>query len=140
MWVLSLGWEDPLEQETVTHFSVLAWRIPWTDEPGRLQFMGSQESDSIENQATEQHLAHFQHHDVPEFVTRGRCLSAHNWQPLNTPKWSPALALHGARCPELDMRAGASSQGTNSEPRPPGLLLGVMLHVEPNTQNWRVKG
>ena len=141
MWVLSLRWEDPLEQETVTHFSVLAWRIPWTDKPGGLQSIGSQESDRIENQATEQHLAHtFNTMNVPEFVTRGRNLSAHNWQPLNTPKWSRDPALHGARWPELDMTAGASSQGTNSEPRPPGLLLGVMMHVEPSTQNWRVKG
>ena len=35
-WVLSLGWEDPLEQEMATHFSVLAWEIPWTEEPGSL--------------------------------------------------------------------------------------------------------
>ena len=37
-----LGREDPLEKEMATHSSVLAWRIPWTEEPGRLQFMGSQ--------------------------------------------------------------------------------------------------
>ena len=36
-WVRSLGWEDPLEKETVTHSSTLAWRIPWTEKPGRLQ-------------------------------------------------------------------------------------------------------
>ena len=36
-WVQSLGWEDPLEKEMATHFSILAWRIPWTEEPGRLQ-------------------------------------------------------------------------------------------------------
>ena len=41
-WVQSLGWEDPLEKEMATHSSILAWRIPWTEEPGRLQFMGSQ--------------------------------------------------------------------------------------------------
>ena len=51
-WVLSLGWEDPLEKETATHClqyyyyeylsSILAWRIQWTEEPGRLQSMGSQ--------------------------------------------------------------------------------------------------
>ena len=40
--VRSLGWEDPLEKEMVTHFSILAWRIPWTEEPGRLQSTGSQ--------------------------------------------------------------------------------------------------
>ena len=35
-WVLSLGWEDPLEKEMATHSSILAWRIPWTEEPGGL--------------------------------------------------------------------------------------------------------
>ena len=40
--VLSLGGEDPLEEEMATHSSILAWRIPWTEEPGRLQSMGSQ--------------------------------------------------------------------------------------------------
>ena len=41
-WVRFLGWEDPLEKEMATHSSILARRIPWTEEPGRLQFMGSQ--------------------------------------------------------------------------------------------------
>ena len=41
-WIPSLGREDPLEKEMVTHPNILAWRIPWTEEPGRLQFMGSQ--------------------------------------------------------------------------------------------------
>ena len=40
--VQSLGWEDLLEKEMATHSSVLAWRIPWTEEPGRLQYMGFQ--------------------------------------------------------------------------------------------------
>ena len=39
-WVQSLGWEDPLKKEKATHFSPLAWRIPWTEEPGSLQSMG----------------------------------------------------------------------------------------------------
>ena len=38
----SLGWEDPLEKEMATHSSILAWKISWTEEPGRLQSMGSQ--------------------------------------------------------------------------------------------------
>ena len=42
--VLSLGWEDPLEKEMTSHSSTLAWKIPWTEEPGRLQSMGSQKS------------------------------------------------------------------------------------------------
>ena len=41
-WVRSLGWEDPLEKGKATYSSILAWRIPWTEEPGRLQSMGSQ--------------------------------------------------------------------------------------------------
>ena len=45
-WVLSLGWEDPLEKEMATHSSTLGWRIPWTEEPGGLQSTGSQESDT----------------------------------------------------------------------------------------------
>ena len=39
-WVRSLDWEDPLEKEMVAHSSILAWRIPWTDEPGGLQSTG----------------------------------------------------------------------------------------------------
>ena len=41
-FVQSLGWEDPLEEGIATHSSILAWRIPWTEEPGGLQSMGSQ--------------------------------------------------------------------------------------------------
>ena len=40
--VQSQGWEDPLEKETATHSSILAWKIPQTEEPGKLQYMGSQ--------------------------------------------------------------------------------------------------
>ena len=41
-WVRSLDWEDPLEEGMATHSSILAWEIPWTEEPGRLQSIGSQ--------------------------------------------------------------------------------------------------
>ena len=41
-WVQSLGWEDPPEEGMATHSSILAWRIPWTEESGRLRSMGSQ--------------------------------------------------------------------------------------------------
>ena len=43
-WVQSLGWEDPLEKEMAAHSTILAWRIPRTEEPGRLQSIGWQES------------------------------------------------------------------------------------------------
>ena len=42
-WAQSLGQGDPLEKEMATHSSILAWEIPWTEEPGRLQSMGSQQ-------------------------------------------------------------------------------------------------
>ena len=45
-WVPSLGWEDALEKEMATHSSILAWEIPWTEEPGGLQSMGSQKSQT----------------------------------------------------------------------------------------------
>ena len=51
-WVQSLGWEDPLEKGMATQSSTLAWRIPWTEEPGGLQSMGSQEMDTVTNTFT----------------------------------------------------------------------------------------
>ena len=44
-WVKFLGQEDPLKKEMAIHSSILAWKIPWTEEPGRVQSMGSKESD-----------------------------------------------------------------------------------------------
>ena len=42
LWIRYLGWENPLEEEVATHFSILAWQVPWTGEPGRLQSKGLQ--------------------------------------------------------------------------------------------------
>ena len=47
-WVQSLGWEDPLEEDMTTHSSILAWRIPWTEEPSRATAGGRKESDMAE--------------------------------------------------------------------------------------------
>ena len=47
-WVRALGWEDPLEKEMAIPSSTIAWKIPWTEEPGRLQSMGRKESDTTE--------------------------------------------------------------------------------------------
>ena len=47
-WIPSLGQKDPLRKELATHSSILVWRIPWTKEPGRLQFLGLQELDMTE--------------------------------------------------------------------------------------------
>ena len=47
-WVQSLGWDDPLEKGSATHSSILAWRIPWTEEPGRHSPRFHTESDTTE--------------------------------------------------------------------------------------------
>ena len=52
-WVRSLGWEDPLEEGIATHSSMLAWKIPWKEEPGGLQSTGSKRMDTTERLSTE---------------------------------------------------------------------------------------
>ena len=52
IWVRPLGWEDSLEEGMATHSSILAWRIPGTEEPGGLQSMGHKESDTTEKLST----------------------------------------------------------------------------------------
>ena len=56
MWVRSLGWEDPLEKEMATHSSILAWRIPWIEEPSRLQSMGSQSRTQLKRFSMHVHM------------------------------------------------------------------------------------
>ena len=56
MWVQSLGQEDFLEKEMATHFSILAYKMPWTEDPGRLQSTGSKKSDMDEHTHTHTHL------------------------------------------------------------------------------------
>ena len=51
--VRSLGWEDLLKEEMATHPSILAWKIPWTEEPGMLRFVGSQRVERTTNRGTE---------------------------------------------------------------------------------------
>ena len=46
-WARSLGQDDPLEEEMATHSSIFAWKIPWTDEPGRLQSMETQKESDL---------------------------------------------------------------------------------------------
>ena len=68
-WVRSLGREDPLEKETATHSSILAWRIPWMEEPGGLQSTGSKESDMTER-------LHF-HYKVKSGFYPSHCVSSY---------------------------------------------------------------
>ena len=97
--------------------------------------MGSQVSDRLENQATEQHLApNLTTVTVPQTRHQGARSTSSE---LAKPEHTNVVPRPG---PELEETTGGSSQGTDSEPRPPGLLLGVTLHRGPSTQNWRVKG
>ena len=60
MWVQSLGWENPLEKGMATHTSIPAWRVPWTEKPGKLQSRGLQEADHdwSNSACTTYHLGH----------------------------------------------------------------------------------
>ena len=81
-WVRSMGWEDPLEESMATHSSILAWRIPWTEEPGGLQSMGLQRVRH--NSATKHSTAQHSFISSPLF-------------PKIIPKAVPPLYLHGAQ-------------------------------------------
>ena len=87
MLVRSLGWHDPLEEGMATHSSTLAWRIPWTEEPGGLQSMGLQR-DTIERLNTHAHarvsLTHTQ----------------------DSPIQPASCSLHQGRCQPLEHRMG----------------------------------
>ena len=73
MWVGLLGWEDPLEKEMANHSSILAWKIPWMEEPGRLQSIGLEELDTTSqlnnnNHPKIYHLSHFNSVDLSTFT------------------------------------------------------------------------
>ena len=70
MLVQSLGQEDPLEEGMATHSDILAWRIPWTEEPGRLPYIRLQELDTIERLSTQcAHIyLHCSSHFFPDFI------------------------------------------------------------------------
>ena len=71
-WVWSLGQEEPLEKAMATHSSILAWKIPWTEEIGRLQFMGSQ-SNMIE------HKVSFKTQESPLVLSSGIVWASPDW-------------------------------------------------------------
>ena len=75
-WVQSLGQEDPLEKEMVTHSSILAWRFPRTEEPGRLQSMHCKKLDTTEQLSTQQIRSQLQH-AVSSMQSSGSLVVAH---------------------------------------------------------------
>ena len=83
MWVRSLGWEDPLEKGMATHFSMLTWRIPQTEEPGGLQSMVSQSRTQLKQLST--HAKLVQRCDAPWLKNSDT--------PMNVPLPSGSVAL-----------------------------------------------
>ena len=77
-WVWSLGQEDPLEKETAAHSSILAWKIPWTEEPGGLQSMGLQ---AVRHSWVTEHTA-------PSFILSRPPLNTHTQYSENTKNWA----------------------------------------------------
>ena len=67
-WIWSLGQEDTLEKEMATHSSILAWEIPWTEEPGRLQSIGSQRVGH--NLVTKQQQIYMIHYHKTEYIVK----------------------------------------------------------------------
>ena len=78
MWVQSLGWTDPPEEGMATHCSILAWRIPWTEEPGGLQ--------SLESQRVR--------HDSSDLAKCVQDFGSHLWKQTSTEPQTPYNAKH----------------------------------------------
>ena len=101
----------------------------------------AKQSDRIENQVIEQNIAPTLNAvNVPRLRHQGALAPLRTGNISTHPHGPPSWPCPWAQRPELDRTAGASSQGTDSEPGPPDLLLGLKLHPGPSTQNWRVKG
>ena len=95
-WVQSLSWEDLLEKEMATHSSSLAWKIPWTEEPGRLQSMGSQRVGH--DLVTLLHLTYGRKWRTKEPLDESEIGEWKNWRKTQHRKlrlWHPVQSLHG---------------------------------------------
>ena len=90
-WVRSLGWEDPLEEGMATHSSILAWRIPWTEESSGLQLMGSQR---VGHDWTTKHSTAHRNLNILKYVT---CFLFHSSRPCvhNMPIFEPFTMTRG---------------------------------------------
>ena len=100
MWVRSLDWEDLLEKGMANHFTILAWRIPWTEETGGLQCMGSQRV----------------RHDWSDWIHTGKyTVNSHHWYGHLAPVFVPSLRLedaiaHTEACTKFTQQALNSDQ------------------------------
>ena len=89
MWVRYVVWEDPLEEGMATHSSVLAWRIPWTEEPGGLQSIGSQRVGHEQSDLAGTHLSEITVTSKLLLATQCRA----DFQNFHCPPWLLMLSL-----------------------------------------------
>ena len=150
MQVPSLGWEDPLEKEVATHSSIRAWRMPWTQERGRLQSMGSQRvgHDVVTEHACIHHRDHIADpscsslcltprvdggsHSGPPVLTEHvsyhlekACFFTSPWYPLSLPTW-----CHSPSSGVLPQQSPPPPLGSRACLRRGGTLLGLQRLVK----------
>ena len=121
IWVWSLSWEEPLQKEMATRSSILAWRIPWTDEPGRLQSMGSQRV----RQDWATNFFFFPH--LTSYISTGILPSLFPWGLLGTfphPIRGRVSWLGQNRCHRMDRISQHCSSQPLSAPRSPAEWVG----------------
>ena len=106
--VLLLDWEDPLEEERATRSSILAWRIPWTDEPGGLQSMGSQSRTQLSTHA--------------RMLVGSRSLGT---EPASSAVLVQSSPLDRQEVPPPPRRANRKSSGLESVPKAPSTSCGA---------------
>ena len=125
-WVRSLGWEDPLEKEMATHSSTLAWKIPWMEEPGRLQSMGLQRVGHDWSTSLECF-----HNFVDLLKTTELCtlllFKKYLFGCVGSELQYVASSLFVAVCELLVVACGSSSLN-KTEPRPPVLGMWSLSH------------
>ena len=137
MQVWFLGWEDPLEKEMATHSSILDWKIPWSEEPGRLQSMGSQKVRH--DWATKQYSTlpesrndiTFSEHTASEEPNQNRILSLHILSPVLKDSKSTFIFLRAY----LDLNLDISPSGhcvLNNLYGILGITLSVSFHFSIN--------
>ena len=109
-WVRFLGLEDPLKKEMETHSSILAWRIPWTEEPGRLESMGLRATDTIQRLSHHQNIPNTVDAQAPystlqicssasiDSISHRLCNYNSYWKKKNSMyKWTHAVQIHVAQ-------------------------------------------
>ena len=140
-WVRSLGREDPLEKEMATHSSILAWRIPWTEEPGGLQSMGSQRVGHDWVTSLHFTLVKAWKGEVESFLTRapGYRACSHTPGALRClPFWRAGTASRSSLCPSASSGINQVTGQEHQRPRGGGICgQSEISHSSPRSAHER---